>query len=101
MKSNNSKSLKQITAIIKTYNKDPKREGDQIEILIMKKTKSITLATIYNEMIKRFDENDKRWKLQLEINDKILKRLDENDKHWEENNKRWEQLFKKNPSLKK
>ena len=42
--------------------------------------KSITIAKLYHEMIKRFDKVDKR--------------LDENDR-------RWKNLFKHNPQLKK
>ena len=61
-------AIKQITAIIKKYNNEPQREGDELEILIMANGKSITLAKLYHEMIKRFDKNDKRWDEQMKFN---------------------------------
>ena len=74
-KSQQFKTVKQITAIIKKYNNDPQREGDELEILIMAGSKSITLAQMYREMVKRFDKVDNRLDKQEEWNKKQEKEL--------------------------
>ena len=68
-------AIKQITAIIKKYNNDPKREGDQIEVLIMSGSKTITLAKFYHDVMKRFDKQDKFNEQQLQFNKWVVKYL--------------------------
>ena len=86
-KNKESHPLSQKTIIIDKYDNDQSRVGDYIVISIMSNGKRITIVEVYNQMVKgfdnvnkRLDKNDDNWarqhefnKQQLEWNKKLIK----------------------------